>query len=153
MSRRAGLLLLVLAAAACKGQPTEREQAEAVIRDLQRSHVDANVPTEADFDRLLRRDLTGYFTRLRNAPVEASYELLRESPTQSGIAFPKYYLWIRLGPGGQPKDRGAVRVAAIQGERFEVTDFLSEEDIRQGARIEQVFPEPVCERIRGLMGR
>jgi hypothetical protein len=100
------------------------------LRDAQQSHIDENVPAPPDFDKFLRRDLAAYFAQERkrkDLPLEL--ELLRDGPTQSGVAYPKFYVWVRIAGGKTPADRGAVRVAAIEKKRFEVTDFLSEQNI------------------------
>jgi hypothetical protein len=120
-----GVLLISALAAA---QPDVGQ----VVQDIQRSHIDANVPDSGDFEKFLRRDLADYFSTARNkkgVPVE--YELLRRGPTQSGVGYPKFYLWVRIAGGKNSQDRGAVRVAAIGKKRFEITDFVSEEAIRK----------------------
>jgi len=143
----AATLMLILAAA----QPA-REQA---MQDIQRSHIEANVPNRDDFEKFMRRDLGAYFgqTRKRKAvPVE--YELLRDGPTQSGVSYPKFYVWVRVAGGKSSEDRGAVRVAAIEKTRFEVTDFVSEEMIRRDPEsIFQMFPAQVCEKITAKVTR
>jgi hypothetical protein len=48
---------------------------------------------------------------------------------------------------------GAVRLEAIDRERFEVTDFVSESAIRKNkSGIYQIFPKPVCEKIEAKLG-
>jgi len=109
------------------------------------------VPDSADFEKVLRRDLAAYFATARkkkDVPVE--YEPLRRGPTQSGVSYPKFYLWVRVSGGKTPKDRGAVRIEAIEKKRFAVTDFVPEETIRADPNgIYQVFPAQVCETIKG----
>ncbi len=143
-----GVLLISALAAA---QP----DAGQVVQDIQRSHIDANVPDSADFEKILRRDLADYFSTARNKkgiPVE--YEPLRRGPTQSGVSYPKFYLWVRIAGGKNSQDRGAVRVAAIEKKRFEITDFVSEEAIRKSPdQLYSVFPAAVCETIKGKMNR
>src|SRR5262249_39636124 len=79
-------------------------------------------------------------------PIE--FEMLREGPTQSGVSYPKFYVWVRIAGGRSIDDRGAVRVAAIDRERFDVTDFLSERAIlTEPTRRYRIFPESVCVRI------
>jgi hypothetical protein len=122
----------------------------AACDPIAESHIVGNVPVSADFDRLLRRDLQAYFAILGHGG-RLDFSLLRKSPTQSGIAYPKYYVWVSLYE--ERTDRllveGSARVAAIDRVRFEVTDFLNKADIlqRPGA-IEAIFPGPVCEEIR-----
>ncbi|MFI5398614.1 MAG: hypothetical protein ACHQ9S_24055 [Candidatus Binatia bacterium] len=82
-----------------------------LLQDVQRSHIEANVPAPADFDRFLRRDLGDYFAKERGLKaVSVEFELLREEPTQSGVSYPKFYLWVRIAGGTSSDDRGAVRL-------------------------------------------
>lgn len=122
---------------------------------IQQSHIDGNVPAQADFDRILRRDLMKYFAEDSGAaPTALDYQLLRDGPTQSGVAYPKFYAWVVVQLGAENVREGAVRIAAIGRERFEVTDFLSRKEIAANPpAIRMVFPEPVCLRIEELMRR
>ena len=121
---------------------------EQILRDIQSSHIDANVPAAADFDNFLTRDLAAYFAAARKKKSPVQYELLRNGPTQSGVSYPKFYLWVRVAGGKTPRDRGAVRVAAVEKKQFEVTDFVSEEALRSDPTgIYRLFPAPVCEKI------
>lgn len=142
------LMSVLAAASADAGTPSS-------FQDIQRSQIDANVPDSADFDKFLRRDLGEYFSAIRKAKqVSVEYEPLRRGPTQSGVSYPKFYLWVRIAGGKNPEDRGAVRVAAMEKKRFEVTDFLSEEAIRKDpSGIYRVFPVPVCETIKAKVPR
>lgn len=120
----------------------------AEIADVQASHIEGNAPARGDFERLLKRDLTAYFLPDPSEGAEVEYEFLRDGPTQSGVSYPKYYLWVRVKARGSIQQEGAVRLAAIDRERFEVTDFLSREQISSNpSQIYQVFPGPVCQRI------
>lgn len=138
-----GVVLIAVLAAA----PPDAGQ---TFQDLQRSHIDGNVPEPAEFDKVLARDLRQYFSKDRNKKnVAVEYELLRRAPTQVGVSYPKFYLWVRLAGGKSPQDRGAVRVAAIEKNQFEVTDFVSEEAIRADPdRIYTVFPAALCPLIK-----
>jgi hypothetical protein len=124
------------------------------IQDVQASHIAADAPSPTDFDRFLRRDLEAYFSQerhLKNPKVD--FEMLRDGPTQSGVAYPKYYVWVRINGGKSPANRGAARVAAIDRVKFEVTMFVSEAEIRANtAALKFVFPGPVCERIEAKLG-
>jgi hypothetical protein len=128
-------------------------QAQA-LRDIQASHIDANVPASTDFEPFLRRDLSAYFSKdrhLRNVKVE--YEFLRDGPTQSGVSYPKYYIWVRINGGKSSEDRGAARVTAVERKGFEVTMFASEREIRTNVgALKLVFPRPVCEKIEAKLG-
>ena len=145
------LMLALLAGQPDAGQADSgRPSAEQVIRDIQGSHIDANVPESADFEKFLRRDLVAYFSTARKKKgVSVDYEPLRRGPTQSGVSYPKFYLWVRVAGGKTSKDRGAVRVEAIEKKRFEVTDFVSEETIRAAPNgIYEIFPAQVCVKIQ-----
>ncbi len=121
---------------------------------VQESHIAANVPPPEAFDRILRRDLAAYLRSRDEKAVSITYELLRDGPTQSGVAYPKFYVWVRaLDNRKKVIEEGAARVAAIEMKRFEVTDFLSAHSIQQAPEsIRRVFPAPVCERILQRVG-
>ena len=124
-----------------------------VLADVQTSHIQANVPAPEDFDRLLTRDLEQYFKGRAATVVDVRHEMLRDGPTQSGVAYPKFYAWVRVLDGAKVVDQGAVRLAAIGRKEFQITDFVSEANIRANPKaIYKVFPAPVCERIRAKLG-
>jgi len=119
------------------------------IDSIAESHIAANVPPAADFDRLLKRDLKAHFNGLT-----VQYELLRDRPTQSGTAYPKYYLWVRSIEGGKVVLEGAARLAAIERTRFEVTSFLAAEKIRSSpSEIDRIFPAALKKAIVDKAGR
>jgi hypothetical protein len=127
--------------------------AAELIRQLQQSHIEGNVPREADFDGLLRRDLMGYFATGDGPAHEVSYELLRKGPTQTGIAYPKVYAWVRIRREGHPTREGAVRLAAIDRQRFEVMPFVDQSEIRRDpSGLDDVFPPPVASAIKIRLG-
>ncbi len=105
-------------------------------------HRDANVPTPEQLHAVLKRDLLAYFSTLSSIRVTGvSVTLLRNEPTQSGVAYPKYYAWVVLRSDTNETRSGAVRVAAIEKMRFEVTDFLSKETLlADPAAAARVFP-------------
>jgi hypothetical protein len=143
MTSVAALMLLALA-----GPPND-----GALRDVQRSHIEANVPPPADFARLLRRDLERHFRGAVSKAVRVEHELLRDAPTQSGVAYPKFYVWVRVMEDGRLVTQGAVRVAAVERKRFDVTSFLSEQTIRDDpAAIHAVFPALVCDKIKAKLG-
>jgi hypothetical protein len=79
--------------------------------------------------------------------------MLREGATQSGVSYPKFYAWVVFPLAGGEARRGAVRLAAIDAERFEVTNFISEDEVKRNPdRIYKIFPRPVCERIKAKAG-
>lgn len=115
------------------------------------SHVSANVPNKTQFDALLTRDLEHYFKAKLQRDVSVTFRLLREQPTQSGMAFPKFYAWvvIRSRESGTEISQGAVRVGAEATTSFFVTDYISLAEMKANPGIlNEVFPGPVVERIR-----
>ena len=136
--------LLLLGAAPVAAQSVSNAEAERMIAEPQASHIEANVPDESRFSRLLERDLNAYFETKGVRNPGSRFELLRQGPTQSGVAYPKFYLWVRVSSGPNHVAAGAVRVAAVQGEGFEVTDFLTAEEIREAPnRVGSIFPAPL----------
>ena len=109
--------------------------------DVQRSHIEANVPVPADFERTLQRDLLAFVgTRGSNAS-RVQYKLLRDAPTQSGTAYPKFYAWVKVYAADKLASEGAVRVEAIDRARFEVTHFLDTSAIRKEPQaLNSIFP-------------
>ena len=102
----------------------------------------------------MKRDLTAYFRETTGREVSIEYDLLREAPTQSGLAYPKFYLWVRILNDESMLERGAVRVLAIARNNFEVTDYLSEKAINEQPKlIYDVFPALICEEIEERIGR
>jgi hypothetical protein len=154
-TQRAGLLAFaVLLAATAVAQEIPPEKAEEIIREVQQSHIDGNVPPEADFDRLLRRDLVAYFASSDGPQPEVSYELLRKGPTQTGIAYPKFYAWVSIRREGHATREGAVRLAAIDRQRFEIMQFVDQSEIRRDpSGLDQVFPPAVAATIKARVGR
>jgi hypothetical protein len=155
MKRRLILIGAAMAVTAGAGFWLSREGSNSslgrgtqVVKQIQISHVDGNLPDAADFDRFLRRDLGGYFSRPDQKPPLVEFEFLRDGPTQSGVSYPKFYVWVRVNGGEAPDKRGAVRLAAVERKRFEITDFVAESEIRKDRdRIYSIFPAPVCEKI------
>lgn len=131
--------LRALAMLATVAVPSECQMRET--RPITASHTEANVPKPADFQRLLSRSLTSYWNRRTNRDLQIEWDLLRQAPTQAGTAYPKYYVWVKALDGKQIVAEGAARVAAIGKERFDVTDFLSREEIRTSPnKVDAVFP-------------
>jgi hypothetical protein len=139
----AAVLVMLSAAAVAQGS----------LEDVRRSHIEANVPAREDFSRLLQRDLAAFFTARDGKAVNIEYRLLREGPTLSGTAYPKYYAWVRIFDGSNLTNEGPVRLAAIERSRFEVADFISSSTIRTDpSSIERVFPAALVSGILASAG-
>jgi len=115
-------------------------------------HVEAYSPDAAHFDDFLARDTQAYFSKRQGRPVTVRYEYLRQGPTQSGIGFPRYYIWVQIFADGREINAGAVKVAGVGKDRFEITDFLSRGMILDvPGRLDAVFPKAVCETIKSRL--
>jgi hypothetical protein len=114
---------------------------KVVIAQVSGSHVEANVPPTSEFDADLSRDLTEWFTHRQGSPATIRFEMLRRGATQSGVAYPKYYAWVEVQTASAPDVRGAVRIAAVERDRFEVLQFLPADEIRtRPDAVQSVFP-------------
>jgi hypothetical protein len=129
-------------------------RAQSPLADIQKSHIEANMPTKESFDTFLHRDLLAYFHTMGAKTVShVEYQLLREGPTQSGVAYPKYYLWVKALSANSILYEGAMRVAAIEHTRFEVMHFLSRSQIQTSpSEVGTVFPAPLVASVLSLAG-
>lgn len=147
MNRTLSILLIALL---FSGNSLAQEKSLAdfqkAMAEIQKSHVDGNVPPQSEFNAFLERDLRSYFKSSK-----VTYEMLRNGPTQSGVAYPKYYLWVKAKLENKVTIVGAVRVAAIEKKRFEVFDFLSKLEIQKEPEIAaHTFPGALLPRIYEL---
>ncbi len=116
--------------------------------EIQASHINANVPDSINFENYLKRDLNNYFKLKNNKEIEVTYDFLRKGPTQSGVSYPKYYLWVFVRNNNKIIEEGAVRIAAIEKIKFEITNYLSKEDIiKNEATVASIFPRLLIEDI------
>ena len=113
------------------------------------SHVDANVPDPADFDRILIHDLTEYVTDSDDKGISVKYEMLRDRPSQSGVALPKFYCWLqKLDADGNVIEEAAIRMAAVDKTHFDVIQYFEKDRIiREPEVLKGVFPADVIEKI------
>jgi hypothetical protein len=126
----------------------------ACTNTITSSHIEANVPNGKLFDEYLKRDLEKHFCPADVNPCQVKYELLRKGPTQSGIAYPKYYLWVQCVGSDKLLTEGAARVAAIEQVGFNITDFLTRKQILEDPeQVMRIFPaalnEIILEKARG----
>ena len=149
---RRSLLLLAIAAFGTGAAAARQGSGPGVDRplaELRASHVAAHVPDEAHFDAYLERDFAAFFAARGLPRPSVRFELLRRGPTQSGAAYPKYYLWVWVWSEGRPATSGAVRVAAVERQGFDVADYLDRDAILEDPeRIGPVFPAALIEAIR-----
>jgi hypothetical protein len=115
----------------------------------QNSHIEANIPPQEIFQETLERDCLSHLLGLGYRGDRIEVELLRTGPTQSGMSFPKYYVWIALRKSDAVVTTGAARLAAVNGQRFEVTEYMPAEQVRENpTRLSAVFPAALVEYIR-----
>ena len=120
------------------------------LAGVQSSQIQGNVPRQ--FDTVLKRDLMIYFRDLNQEVVRVEYELLRDIPTQVGVALPKYYIWVKIYGEKGMIDQGAVKVAAIEKTHFTVLNYLAIADLKKSPeRINQVFPVALGDKIRAKL--
>ncbi|MEY2408094.1 MAG: hypothetical protein QOF48_764 [Verrucomicrobiota bacterium] len=137
------LFAFALLACACHAQ----------IPGVAESHIAANVPSTNDFRPFLIRDLTAYLKPNHGDKLTVDYELLRDGPTQSGVAYPKFYLWLRATNAEKTVIEGAVRVAAVDKKRFDVTDFVPRSEIvSHPDSLARIFPQALIEKIHTKAG-
>ncbi|MCC6501808.1 MAG: hypothetical protein IT362_01570 [Deltaproteobacteria bacterium] len=141
-SHQFSFVLFILLFAACNDP----------VSSIGNSHVESNAPSTETFDKVLKRDLEDYF-KTPGKEITINFELLRKVATQSGVSYPKYYIWVKIRDGNLILNEGAVRVAAIGKEKFKVTDFISKRDIQTNTVIvEHVFPKALVDIIRTRAG-
>ncbi|MFO1457762.1 MAG: hypothetical protein U1G08_00015 [Verrucomicrobiota bacterium] len=116
-------------------------------------HVAANDPGTHVFRAFLIRDLTAYLKPIHGDKLALDYELLRDGPTQSGLAYPKYYLWLNATNDAGMVMEGVARVAAVDQKGFRVTDFVSRSDvISHPESLTRIFPQALIEKIQAKAG-
>jgi len=121
---------------------------------IKNSHINANLQkTFNEFKQIMSRDLSSYFSKKYNSNVVVKYELLRKRPTQSGASFPRFYAWVEIKDSEKVIEAGAIRVSAINKTRVELTNYVSQKQIKEKPKsIELVFPLALCNDIRKRAG-
>lgn len=153
-SLMAPLALLVVASPgrAVQQQPSAAD-VERMVADLQASHVSANIPPDATFMALLQRDFRAYLVANRLPSESLETEPLQKGPTQSGDSYPKYYIKIRAVDEAGRRSEGAMRVAAVDRVRFEITDFTPAASIRSNpTSLAAIYPALLIPVIRQHAG-
>ena len=111
-----------------------------------RSYPD--IPPPSEFQHVLTSALEDYFGPTNNGEITVGYQLLRDGPTITGIAYPKYYVWVQVRSADTIVLEGVARVAAIK-RSFEVTNFVSVLGIKtEPALVDSIFPHALADIIR-----
>lgn len=146
------IVFILVFPSVCFSQPEDMTEFQNMMAEIQKSHIEGNVPSQADFDIFLQRDLKMYFS-LYGDNITLKYQLLRDGPTQSGVSYPKYYVWVQVLKGTKIVQEGAARVAAIEKKRFKVFDFLSKSKLQKSpGSAAQIFPAALLAKLKQLAG-
>ena len=123
---------------------SERVQLElalVVMQQIRSDQIAANVPPNSRFHEYLERDVRAFLIQRNQEDVPFSVDLLRTQPTQVGIAFPKYYVWIEASSPTQGDISGAARLAAVNGREFSIQEFITRREINsQPDALTRTFP-------------
>lgn len=138
---------------ASAGLTAEQQQStadmESMMVELQASHIAANAPPDATFMAILERDVRAYLVAKRLPSKSVAIEPLCKGARQSGVSYPKYYVWIRAADKSRHHVAGAMRVTAIDRVRFNVTDFTPAASIRSDpALLASIYPASLIPAIR-----
>jgi hypothetical protein len=101
----------------------------------------------------LAQELATYLEPDFGDTLTVDYELLRDIPTQVGVAVPKYYVWLTAMEGDTVLVEGAARVAAEDSETFTVLDFVSRQSVVENPeQLNSIFPAALIPSIRTRAG-
>lgn len=89
-----------------------------------------HLPPPDKFQLFLKRDLELHFSS-EVPSVRVEYEQLNIVPSQVGVGWPKYFLWVRIFSRNKLVNEGAAKVAGISREQFLVQDFYSKEQLNK----------------------
>lgn len=96
----------------------------------------------------LQISLEDYFRLEQKKNVTVKYEYLRKAGTETGMSFPKYYVWVEISDGLSFLQKGAARLSGTDTNKFEVTHYLSESEIKANpANVYSIFPKQLSDEI------
>lgn len=113
-----------------------------MIWEISQANIIGNTPSKTDFHGFMVRDLTEYF-RQKYKHCRITYEMLQDEPTQAGVGYPHYYVWVKVYQQNSLVTQGAARLSAMNGTSFYLTDFASHIQIRTNPRV-STDPFPSC---------
>lgn len=117
------------------------------IQDIQKSHIDANLPPIEKHEMLIKDEIRRYLKLSKTEKLKIESELLRTQPTQSGISYPKFYRWVKVIKNKWPIIAGAIRYSLIEKKKAEISDFVDSHFILNDPSISlKVFPPEVHKR-------
>ena len=103
----------------------------------------------------MEQDLRAYFEKDMPSTenIRVQYKLLRNGPTQTGVTYPKYYVWATISSNDRIISEGAARIVAVDGTQFVVTDFVSKNQITSDpGKVQNIFPPALISNILALAG-
>lgn len=101
----------------------------------------------------LAQELATYLEPGFGDNLTVEYELLRDIPTQVGVAVPKYYVWLIATEGDTILVEGVARVAAEDAETFTVLNFVSQQSILENPdQLDSIFPAALIPAIETRAG-
>lgn len=113
------------------------------------SHAAGAVEQRNRLQEPLADGIAVYARQTLGRAVTVEFESLRDAPTQSGIAYPKFYVWARLFEDTKLVPEGAMRVAAINDDRFQVTDYVTAAQIvSEPEQLARIFPAELLGRLK-----
>ena len=102
-----------------------------IFADIQRSHIDGNVPDAPDFDRFLRRDRGSFLQGSQETRRPRRVRVAARWPNTVGRQFLRVISGSRVAGGENSRGPRGRSVAAVEKKRFEVLTFISEESFRR----------------------
>lgn len=101
------------------------------------------------FNDSLQEYLNEQFQSNYEGNISVQFEFLREEATQTGNAYPKYYLWVIILDNAQLIDEGAIRLALLDQNTFEITHYITKSQMKEDpTSLEMIFPKEVVEYIK-----
>lgn len=132
---------------------TIEEEQKKIVQEIRQSHIDGNLPSKEVFQEYLIRDIQKHFKLSVTNDFGLEIQFLRDGPTQTGLSFPKFYLWVSVKYANGRVQEGAMRIAAVNKTHFDITDFTPRREIVENPNvIEDVFPEALVSKIRSKAG-
>lgn len=94
------------------------------------------------------RDLRAYFKLESDSKTSVGYELLEDGTYGGGKSFPHYCVWVYIYDGNKVLEQGIAAVAAENKQRFDVTKYISKEEIKKNPKaVAETFPPILCPEI------
>lgn len=118
-------------------------------RTASQPNISPKVSQTEAFNDSLQEYLNEQFQSYYEGNISVQFEFLREEATQTGNAYPKYYLWVIIFDNAQLIDEGAIRLALLDQNKFEITHYITKSQIKEDpTSLEMIYPKEVVEYIK-----